>query len=181
MSKIIDSAMTIEESLAGQMPDEVRHSQALLTIDYISFDKRTHTGQLVINKKVQQEVLEIFKQLYEIRFPIEKMLPIVAYNWIDENSMAANNTSAFNYRLIYGTNKPSNHSYGLAIDINPATNPYVAIDGTVFPPGATYDPGATGAIVADGHVVKLFKKYGWDWGGTWQQKDWQHFQKTDFI
>lgn len=36
----------------------------------------------------------------------------------DNKSMSANNTSAFNYRVISGTKKLSNHSYGLAIDIN---------------------------------------------------------------
>ena len=47
------------------------------------------------------------------------------YGANDEKSMAANNTSAFNYRVISGTTKLSNHSYGMAIDINPRINPYI--------------------------------------------------------
>jgi peptidoglycan L-alanyl-D-glutamate endopeptidase CwlK len=27
-------------------------------------------------------------------------------------------------------------------------------------------------------VVKIFKKYGWEWGGNWHFKDYPHFQKS---
>lgn len=97
--------------------------------------------------------------------------------------MADNNSSAFNYRFVYGTNQVSNHSFGLAVDINPALNPYVAIDGKIFPSGAIYDPHRSGTLVEGDKVVSLFESKGWEWGGKGvavagsQLKDWQHFQK----
>ncbi len=180
MGNIIDSAMTLEEALAGkEILPEIRNDLVLLDVAYISFDGQAHLGQLVVHRKARSELKEIFRKLFEIKFPIEKAVPIVAHNWIDEDSMAANNTSAFNHRPIYGTNRLSNHSYGLAIDINPVLNPYVAADGTVFPRGAAYDPARSGTLTAGGEAVKLFADYGWKWGGTWQKKDWQHFEKPE--
>lgn len=53
------------------------------------------------------------------------MVLIDEYNAEDNRSMEANNSSCFNFRLVPGTRKLSNHSKGLAIDINPLYNPYV--------------------------------------------------------
>jgi peptidoglycan LD-endopeptidase CwlK len=92
--------------------------------------------------------------------------------------MQDNNTSAFNYREIIGTNRVSNHSLGRAIDINPMQNPYYALDGNTYPVGATYEQNAKGTILSTGEVVAVFKKYGWDWlGERSKNKDFQHFQK----
>src|SRR3989344_3798220 len=176
---IIDSEITLEEALAGkEIPEEIKNNLILINVFYFSFDGLTHSGQLVVHKKVAYELMKIFDELLKIKFPIEKVIPVSAYSWIDEDSMLANNTSAFNYHLIYGTNKLSNHSYGLAIDINPRTNPYVAEDGKIFPAGASYNSGKPGAIAKGDEVVSLFTSRGWEWGGSWQdRKDWQHFEK----
>lgn len=50
--------------------------------------------------------------------------------------MLADNTSAFNCRLVPGTTIWSQHSYGLAVDVNRLENPEIQ-DGNVDPP----DPG----------------------------------------
>lgn len=174
--------MTFDEAIAGsKAPQDVLSDLKLVDIDYISFDGKIHAGQLVVHERVAGELREIFTQLLAWKFPIEKVVPVVQYGWSDEDSMADNNTSAFNYRLIYGTNEPSNHSHGLAVDINPRVNPYVAIDGTVFPPGAVYDSSKPGALAAGDRVVSLFENKGWEWGGKWEKKDWQHFQKEALI
>ena len=111
-------------------------------------------------------------------FPIERMIPIVAYDWVDEDSMQDNNTSAFNYRTILRQAKISNHALGLAIDINPRINPSISRDGLVQPKAAVYDILHPGAVREGGEVVKLFRSYGWKWGGDWNDpKDWQHFEK----
>ena len=39
-------------------------------------------------------------------------------------SMSADNTSAFNFRVIAGTTLLSQHALGRAIDINPVENPW---------------------------------------------------------
>jgi peptidoglycan L-alanyl-D-glutamate endopeptidase CwlK len=180
---IVDSKITLLKAIAGtQAPKEIVESLALIDINYISTDGMLHTGQLVVHKDVAQELKEIFAQLLVWQFPIEKAVPVVIYNWSDDKSMADNNTSAFNYRNIYGTEELSNHSYGLALDINPKYNPYVAIDGTIFPEGAEYKPEISGTLLND-KVVNLFESKGWQWGGkgiavgNTVVKDWQHFQK----
>jgi peptidoglycan L-alanyl-D-glutamate endopeptidase CwlK len=169
--------MTLEEALHGkEIPREIRESLTLVTVPYFSFAQMRGEGQLVVHSDLAVEVEEIFHALFEMRFPINHITPIVAYGWSDEVSMAANNTSAFNYRLITGKNELSHHATGRAIDINPVQNPYIGPDGGVLPMGALYDREAQGAVTAA--VVELFKSYGWQWGGEWTSlKDYQHFEK----
>lgn len=73
---------------------------------------------MIVNKKIAKKTVKVFYALYQKRYRIERMRLIDDYGANDEKSMAANNTSAFNYRVISGTTKLSNHSYGMAIDIN---------------------------------------------------------------
>jgi len=169
--------MTFEEALQGkEIPEEIRNNLTLVTVPYFSFDREVCEGQLVVHTEVANEVQEVFKKLFEMKFPIRQVVPIVAYNWDDDASMAANNTSAFNYRIIAGTNRLSHHATGRAIDINPVQNPYVGVDGVVAPASAMYDLTQQGTVTSD--IVSIFKSYGWEWGGDWtDRKDWQHFQK----
>jgi hypothetical protein len=93
--------------------------------------------------------------------------------------MADNNTSAFNYRKVAGKNSLSNHSFGIAIDINPFQNPAIYSDGNISPKGASYDTKKAGTIDEKSFITIEFKKLGWTWGGDWNSlKDYQHFQKV---
>lgn len=169
--------MTLEEALKGKpIPREITDTLELVTVPYISFAGSIEEGQLVVHTDLVKDVYAIFPRLADMGFPIEKMIPVVAYGWDDDVSMAANNTSAFNYRPIAGTVRMSQHAYGRAIDINPVQNPYVGTDGVIAPPGAVYDTAVRGTITAE--VASLFTSRGWGWGGDWtDRKDWQHFQK----
>jgi len=169
--------MTLEEALRGkEIPQEIRDNLTIVSVPYFSFAEMKGEGQLVIHKDLAHDVEEIFEKLFTMQFPIEKMVPVTTYGWDDDISMAANNTSAFNYRVIAGTTRLSHHATGRAIDINPVQNPYVGVTGIVAPLGATYDPDKKGSVTAN--VVELFTSYGWEWGGDWNdRKDWQHFQK----
>jgi peptidoglycan L-alanyl-D-glutamate endopeptidase CwlK len=168
---------SLAEALVGkEVPSEIKNTLVLITVPYTSFEGKVSEGQLVVHRDVADEMQKIFKELSVLKFPIAKIIPIVAYDWDDDASMADNNTSAFNYRLIHGTDLLSNHSYGLAIDINPALNPYTQYDGVVVPPGALYDITKPGTVTTD--IVSIFKSYGWEWGGEClPTKDFQHFQK----
>jgi hypothetical protein len=55
--------------------------------------------------------------------------------------MLADNTPAFNCRLVPGTTVWSQHAYGLAVDINPFENPKSATAPSTLPPRP---PGLTG-------------------------------------
>jgi hypothetical protein len=80
---------------------------------------------MVVDKRLAEDVVDIFKELYDKKYPIEKVRLIDEYNADDNLSMNDNNSSAFCYRTIKGSNKISNHGKGMAIDINPFQNPHV--------------------------------------------------------
>ena len=86
-----------------------REELSYLRVLHTGFDEKTYVGELVVNQKIADDVLEIMKELYENHYPIEKMLLIDEYGADDETSMSDNNTSAFNYRTIAGTNRLSKH------------------------------------------------------------------------
>lgn len=161
--------------------EELRYVKVL----YYGFDGETHNGELIVNKAIAQDIVDIFQELYEQQYPIERMVLVDEYDADDNTSMAADNTSAFNYRVIDGTNRISLHSYGLAIDINPLYNPYVRdMDGkTIVTPvnGAQYADRTLDCeyyIKKDDICYQAFISRGFTWGGEWKtQKDYQHFQK----
>jgi hypothetical protein len=175
---ISDCNYTLKESLAGKdIPKEIKENLRLVDVYYYSFDNKLHKGQLVIDKDLENDIKWIFEMLKEKRFPIKRVIPVVKYHWSDDKSMKANNSSAFNYRLVANTNRFSNHSTGRAIDINPWQNPQI-IDGAASPKGAAYNPKVKGTISKRSLIVRLFKERGWSWGGDWKTRaDYQHFEK----
>ncbi|HEY6626555.1 MAG TPA: M15 family metallopeptidase [Ignavibacteriaceae bacterium] len=175
---VIDSDVAFEEAVAGiSIPQSILENLRLVDVYYYGFDEKIHKGQLVVHKDVVLDVIEIFELIRESRFPIGKVVPINKYGWSDEKSMLDNNTSAFNYRFISGSRVISNHAAGLAIDINPALNPYIK-NGNSLPENCIYDTTKVGTISASSELVKEFKQRGWEWGGDWKSlKDYQHFEK----
>ena len=167
--------------------EELRYLQ----IPYWGFDKQIHYGEMIVHKSVAAEVVRIFKQLYNEHYPIKQMRLMSDYNGDDDLSMQANNSSAFNCRLMTGSkSKWSKHSYGKAIDINPLQNPYVAKRGKIVLPkeGRNYigklrnhsnnSIENRAIILEDDPIVQIFAYYGWKWGGRWRTlKDYQHFEK----
>lgn len=182
---------TIKERIMGKSyPKDcsIELSQlCYLNVLYYGFDNETHQGELIVNKIIKEDVLSIFKELYRIHYPIERMQLIDDYDADDIKSMEANNTSAFNYRVIAGTKKLSKHAFGLAIDINPLYNPYVKnIGNTISISPETAKPYVDRSLdcpyyITKGDVVyQLFVSHGFDWGGDWETtKDYQHFDKAD--
>lgn len=152
-------------------------SMSYLTLTYWGFDHKPHEGHLIVLNMLAGEALQIFNDLYKIKFPIEKMvLPE------DQASSEDNNSSGFSCR--YDEQSPgqlSPHSYGIAIDINPVYNPSMIANNKVDPEsGKKYlDRELTHEGMIDEKVVTIFAKYGWKWGGYWAKEkvDYQHFQK----
>lgn len=160
--------------------DSLRYIRILHT----DLDGNTRIGELVVNKSIADDVKTIFYKLYLHGYPIEKMVLVDEYEADDNASMADNNSSSFNYRVVEGTNHLSKHSLGLAIDINPRYNPYIhTLNGqTVCSPenGSDYVDRTKDfpyKIDTEDYAYKLFLKYGFSWGGSWNNsKDYQHFQ-----
>ena len=155
----------------------------LLTITHWGFDEQPHTGELVVHADDAESIVEVFRSLFDARFPIQQIRVVDEYGGDDNRSMAANNTSGFNCRAATGSTRWSEHAYGRAIDINPIQNPYVTRSGAVLPPEGTphvaRNPDTRGLITADGPVVAAFDAIGWRWGARWSSgKDYQHFSAT---
>jgi hypothetical protein len=155
---------------------------ALLEMPYVGYDGAIHRGQMVVAAAFADDVLSVFRHLYEVGFPIERMELVDVYGGDDDRSMEANNTSAFNCRRVTGGTSFSQHSYGTAIDLNPLPNPYVRGDTVLPPAGRAYldrTDVRQGMIVDPGPVVGAFAVIGWEWGGNFTAlKDYQHFSEN---
>ncbi len=176
---IIDSAISFSEAIEGTTaPEQIVDSLALVDVLYYSFDGLRHQGQIIANSALEDDIYEIFVLMEKLKFPVGRVIPIVAYLWDDHRSMADNNSSAFNFRVIEGTTKLSLHSFGRAVDINPVQNPVIYPNGVIAPQDAKYFPSKAGTFSAKNQVVQEFIKRGWHWGGNFEQpKDYHHFEK----
>ena len=108
-----------------------REDLRYLRLSYHDFNGDTRLGELVCNKKVADDMVEIFRELYARGYQIDKMKLIDDYGGDDDLSCADDNTSCFNYRTVAGSTNLSKHAMGVAIDINPFYNPYVTYPGGV--------------------------------------------------
>lgn len=159
--------------------DDLRYVKIL----YVDFDGQEHDGELMVNRLVADDVLDIFYELYAARYPLARVRLLDDYGEAgDDNlSMADNNTSCFCYRQVTGAARLSWHSYGAAIDVNPVQNPYT--HGSEVAPSAAraYLDRANkrpGMIDHNDLCYRLFKAHGWNWGGDFNgDKDYQHFYK----
>ncbi|MEU6713823.1 M15 family metallopeptidase [Nonomuraea sp. NPDC046802] len=154
----------------------------LITLTYWGFDNKPHTGELVVRNTVADDIVTVFRKLYDWRWPIKQMKLVDAYKADDFASIDVDNTSAFNCRQATGSSNWSNHAYGLAIDINPRENPYITASGSTAHQNAkkfTERPMKGKGVINPGDkVVKAFAAVGWEWGGYWSgAKDYQHFSK----
>lgn len=156
-------------------------------IIHYDFDGKLAEGELICHNSIAEDLVEIFYDLYASEYQIEKVTLIENYNGDDTASMADNNTSCFNYRMVDGTKSLSRHALGLAIDINPLYNPYIRYDKkggqTVSPvEGEAYADRTVSfpyKIDPDDLCYRLFTEHGFTWGGNWNSsKDYQHFQKA---
>lgn len=194
--EIIDSLFITEElsqeiinRIAGKSYKEdadIPHSDLrYIKVLHMGFDSKTYIGEMIVNKTIADDMIDIFRELYKTSYPIEKMSLIDEYHADDIQSMEDNNSSAFNFRFIDGTTRRSVHSDGLAIDINPLYNPYVRTrDGEkeVLPESAweyvDRDKENDYYIRKGDPCYQAFISRGFTWGGEWKNsKDYQHFEK----
>ena len=130
-----------------------------LTVKHFDAQGKEHQGELVCNKAIANDLIDIFRQLHQAHYPIERI--------------------ELSQRL-------SKHSMGMAVDINPLHNPCVSKrkDGSVViepAAGKRYaDRSKKSAYkLKKGDLCyRLFKSHGFSWGGDWRsKKDYQHFER----
>lgn len=157
-----------------------------ISVKYYDFDNQVQTGEIICNKAIAQDLVEIFYELYCNEYQIDKIRLVDEYQADDDLSCADNNTSCFNFRTVDGTATLSKHAQGLAIDINPFQNPYVTypngkerISPAGSEPYADRSSGLPHIITENDLCYRLFTAHGFTWGGHWKTlKDYQHFQKA---
>ena len=177
---IEDSAMDFAQAVAGtEAPPQILENLRLIDVFYLGFDGCRHKGQLVVHRDLAPDLLELFALMERQRFPVARAVPIVCFGWSDEAAMAADNSSAFNYRLIAGTSRISQHALGRAVDINPWENPAMDRAGRILPAGALRRPAQPGTFTEEHPLVRAFREKGWNWGGDFTHiRDYHHFEKS---
>ncbi len=166
--------------------DDLRY----LTLLHKDINGKTLKGEMICNKYISEDLIKIFKKLYQSNYPIEKIRLMDEYDADDESAMRDNNSSCFNFRFISHTTRISKHGLGLAVDINTLYNPYHKIvDGKEIIEPATAKEyldrkkNFIYKIEEDDICYRTFKEYGFNWGGNcWDNRqDYQHFEIPDEV
>ena len=158
----------------------------LLTVSYVGFDRRSHEGQLIVNRKAAYPLRRVFRKLYGSGFRIRHMRLSDAYGPRSGRPRDNDISGSFECRQAVpspcsggsGTGTWSNHAYGLAIDLNPVENPYVGCGQSRDPASRPYfDRSRRRKGMVTKHVISAFRSIGWGWGGAWtgNTKDYMHF------
>ena len=112
-----------------------------------------HVGEMIVNKEIADRVVSILRQLFDAKYPIQRMLLPDVYDADDETQMRDNNSSSFCYRAIAGSSKATAADYC----------------------DRTWD--FPYKIDHDDLCFRLFTEAGFEWGGDWTScKDFQHFE-----
>ena len=161
-----------------------REDLRYLHVLHVDLDGSVHEGEMIVNYHIAEDVLEILRQLYEAKYPVERIRLVDEYDADDELSMEDNNSSSYNFRFISHTTRVSKHGLGLAVDINTLYNPYTKIvDGVRIVEPVTGEPYLDRdadfpyKIDHEDLCYRLFIEHGFEWGGDWEdRKDYQHFE-----
>jgi hypothetical protein len=163
----------------------------LLTVAHWGFDGTRRIGQLVVNQDVAASLRQVFRRLYQLRFPIRHLRFSDVYGPTRLRPPEGDVSGSFYCREAVpspcsggsGTGSWSQHAYGRAVDLNPIENPYY---GTGC--GRVYDPKSRRFVdrtqlrrgMVTPEVVRAFRSIGWGWGGDWTggTKDYMHFSAS---
>lgn len=175
---------------------------AYIKLLHYGYDGKVRVGELIIHKAILDDIREIFSKLFAAKYQIYSMRLIDDF-WIDNdtnksdrNSILNNNSSSFCFRSIIGKDKLSKHALGIAIDINPLSNPY-----TPRNKDGSFDTSSLSEYEKDvlknreekalnnphiitlgDYICKTFASVGFECGGIWPLQsnlracDWQHFE-----
>ncbi|MBI2998137.1 MAG: M15 family metallopeptidase [Deltaproteobacteria bacterium] len=131
---ILDPRWEVEQLLRAPLPYPIP----------LSWDPGKEVQNLYGHKKLKELFPEVFREIERRRL----------------KSKIRTFGGCFNFRSKRSSGKLSVHSWAIAVDLNPETNPMGS--------AGDMDPG----------VVEIFKSFGFTWGGDWsgKSKDPMHFQ-----
>ena len=161
--------------------NDLRHIRVL----HWDHDNKTHRGEMICHRSIADTLVEIFKELYKAKYPIQRMVLPHLYGNDDEAQMQDNNTSCYCPRTVKGTTVMSKHALGLAVDLNPLYNPYyktrkngsLDVQPSTATPFVDREKEFNYKIDHNDLAYKLFTSHGFRWGGDWKScKDYQHFE-----
>jgi hypothetical protein len=116
--------------------------------------------------ETQMVIISLFGSSVQVHKGVANSLKRINAKWLstpEQQRYKVNSVGGYNCREVTG--KPgfwSAHAFGVALDINPSTNPY----------------GKNAKSDMPVNFVQLFKAEGWGWGGEWSSvKDGMHFSK----
>lgn len=106
-----------------------------------------------------QSVNGIAAKLEQVSKELDELSPALKKYVIDTSGI-------FNWRVISGTDRLSNHSFAIAIDINTKHADYWqwAKGGYAYKNSIPHE------------IVEIFEKHGFIWGGKWYHYDTMHFE-----
>ncbi|GGO84113.1 hypothetical protein GCM10011584_00900 [Nocardioides phosphati] len=152
-----------------------------IRLTFRGFDGARHTGELLVNRTVVDDMVSAFHDLWDQRFPIEEMR-VTRRDELDAPPTGdGNNTSAFVCRPTVGSSTFSQHAYGLAVDVNEFQNPYTKGD-LLLPElaGSYLDRSWVRPGMLTPAAIGAFAKVGWEWGGNWHSlQDRHHFSRDN--
>jgi hypothetical protein len=156
-------------------------------VSFYGFDGLVHIGELIVNARYGEEMLGVFRTVFDQQFPLEQMR-VITYPELDAPPTGDfNDTTSFVCRPVVAEDSGwSMHAYGLAVDLNPFHNPYWRGEVVVPELASAYTERANvrpGMLLADdpasAAIISAFAGIGWEWGGNWQTlKDWMHFSEN---
>lgn len=155
-----------------------------VSIMYLNMAGKTRWGNIIVHRSIAKEVLAIFNEIHALGFRINTITPASEFK---PGQFAAHNaTAGFDCPKNTSKNFPA-QAYGLALAINPVQNPSVTNIGSkksVWPKqGASFlkktiSLNGPGMIRSGSTLIKLFARYGWQWGGhNPDKKNYMYFKK----
>lgn len=181
----------VETNPYSECPPEILQHIIGVKIIYLAFDGFDKEGVIEVHKDLKKDVQDFFSLAYDIGFPLTRVSPAskAKIPFDDNDIMAQNMSSGFNYRMVDGTNELSLHALGRAIDINPKLNPCHLYDGgkrTETKPSNwryRYKEHIGGEFDTNHELVQFMRSRDWEWGGDWTPEsgrvDLHHFQKAE--